>query len=756
MWNIIHGIWSRKFLFVAVFGVAVMAVVYYLATVDVSYTPQTRLLVENAENAFTRPQSTLTQRTTVDQNEVVSQVQVLLSADLAGKVIKDLNLAQYPDFRSAEAGDSSFLSSLLGMFGKSQPPSRETVDQRLVEKFFKKLNVYPVSQSRVIVIEFTASDPALAAKVADAVAETYVLATREVKYSAAKSAMTWLAGEIGRLRQTVAASEAAVEEFRARKGLFRTERTTLDAQELAGVNSQIILASAARSEAQARARSIRSLLQKNGAVDGSSDVLRSTVIQRLREQQVTLQRTYADQAATYLPSHPRMVRLQAEIEDFSRQIRSEALKVVNGLESEARVQGAREASLRASLSKLKTKASTSNQDEITLRALEREAEANRSLLQSFLQRFTEASARQDVSVLPAGARIISRAQVLGKPTFPKTKPLFMMGLGGAFLLALLVVFSAEVLSSTAPMAAQRQMAVRQDPVFETPAAPPMSPMPSEQAPMAQPPQAQAEPPPIPAAPAAVSVPPAAKAKGPLPVLGPVIEELTSVTSGGVSLVDAGAVCVNDPLSDFALAIRRVYQVLANDIRSTGNKRIIWTSGEDLDDRAAVMANLARTFAQNGGKAIAVDADPDSDEMAEVFMAGTGLGLSDLLSGQAAFTDAVTRDPLSGLHILRQGGQATEMQGLFSSKRMDYLLDALDQAYDVVILNAAPMTEQSAHAIAAKAGGAVICAQATKSGKRAGSEALQTLMALNIPKISAVTVQSDNVFSRLLSKYRRAA
>ena len=760
MWNIIHGIWSRKFLFVAVFGVAVMAVVYYLATVDVSYTPQTRLLVENAENAFTRPQSTLTQRTTVDQNEVVSQVQVLLSADLAAKVIKDLNLAQYPDFRPAGAGDSSFLSKLLGMFGKSRPPSRETVDQRLVEKFFKKLNVYPVSQSRVIVIEFTASDPALASKVANAVAETYVLATREVKYSAAKSAMTWLAGEIGRLRQTVAASEAAVEEFRARKGLFKTERTTLNAQELAGVNSQIILAGAARSEAQARARSIRDLLKKNGAVDGSSDVLRSTVIQRLREQQVALQRTYADQAATYLPSHPRMVRLQAEIGDFSRQIRSEALKVVNGLENEARVQGAREASLRASLSKLKTKASTSNQDEITLRALEREAEANRSLLQTFLQRFTEASARQDVSVLPAGARIISRAQVLGKPTFPKTKPLFMMGLGGAFLLALLVVFSAEVLSSTAPMAAQRQMAVRQDPVFGTPAAPPpMPPMPPEQVPLAEPPQAHAAPPPpspMPAAPTVESAPPVAKAKGPLPVLGPVIEELTSVTSGGVSLVDAGAVCVNDPLSDFALAIRRVYQVLANDIRSTGNKRIIWTSGEDMDDRAAVMANLARTFAQNGGKAIAVDADPDSDELAEAFMAGTGLGLSDLLSGQAAFTDAVTRDPLSGLHILRQGAQATEMQGLFSSKRMDYLLDALDQAYDVVILNAAPMTEQSAHAIAAKAGSAVICAQATKSGKRAGAEALQTLMALNIPKISAVTVQSDNVFSRLLSRYRRAA
>ena len=763
MWNIVHGIWARKLLFIAVFGLSVMAVAYYLATVDASYTPQTRLLVENAENAFTRPQTNTNPRTIVDQNEVVSQVQVLLSADLANKVIRDLDLAQYREFNSAKSDGNSLISRILGVFGKSKPVSRETTEQRILEKFIKKLNVYPVSQSRVIVVEFTASNPELAAKVANAVGETYVLATREVKYSAAKSAMTWLAGEIGRLRQTVAVSEAAVEEFRARKGLFKTERTTLNAQELAGVNSQIILAGAARSEAQARAKAIRDLLKNRGAVDGSSDVLRSTVIQRLREQQVALQRTYADQAATYLPNHPRMVRLQAEINDFSRQIRAEALKVVNGLENEASVQGAREASLRASLAKLKTKASTSNQDEITLRALEREAEANRSLLQTFLQRFSEASARQDVSVLPAGARIISKAQILGKPTFPKTKPLFMMGLGGAFLLALLVVFAVEVLSATAPAALAGQGAGRKDPMFEAPATPAPHPVPT---PMPQPAQAQPAPAPMPppsspAAPAADAAPArcapsAVPATGPLPVLGPVIEELTPVTSGGISLADAGAVCVNDPLCDYALAIRRVYEAVVTEVLATGNKRILWTSGEDLDDRAAILANLARTFAQNGAKVIAVDTDFDSDEMAEVFLAGKGLGLSDLLAGRAAFTDAVARDPLSSLHILRQGGQADQVQGLFDAKRMDYLLDALDQAYDFVILNAAPMTEESAHAVAAKAGSALICAQGTRSGKRAGSKAMQTLMTHGVHRILAVTVQSDNVFSRLLSKYRSAA
>ncbi|MGI9414779.1 MAG: hypothetical protein ACR2PM_13985, partial [Hyphomicrobiales bacterium] len=326
------------------------------------------------------------------------------------------------------------------------------------------------------------------------------------------------------------------------------------------------------------------------------------------------------------------------------------------------------------------------------------------------------------------------------PTFPKIKPLFMMGLGGAFLLALLVVFSAEVLSATAP-GAQVQTMMRREPVFEAPTAP-VAPQPVAA--------------PRPTVQAAASAQPAPPAEGPLPAFGPVLEELNSVTSGGLSLTDAGAICVNDPLSDFSLAIRRVYQVLKDEARTTGNKRFVWTSGEDLDDRAAVLANLARTFAQNGAKIIAVDADPDSDEMAEVFMAGEGLGLSDLLTGRAAFTDAVTRDPMSSLQILRQGGQAAPAQSLFGGKRMDYVLDALDQAYDFVLVNAAPMTERSAHAIAAKAGSALVCAADTRSGKRAGAEAIRTLKALHVPKVAAVTVHSDNVFSRLLAKYRRAA
>lgn len=756
--NLLHGMWKRKLIMIGVFAIVMTAVVGWLSVAERTYTPEVRILVEGNENVFTQPQASQNQRATVDKNEVASQVQVLLSNDLAQQVAKHLDLAQYSEFGGAPKKDS-LLTKLFKVLGIHNEPNAQSVQQRVIERYFEKLSVYPVLESRVIAVEFTSTDPELAAKVANAVAETYVLATRQLKFDAAKDAMKWLSGEIGRLRETVAKSEAAVEEFRARKGLFQADKTTLDAQELAGINSQIILASAARSEAQARAKSIREMLKSKGGVDASSDVLKSNVIQRLREQQVTLQRTVADLQSTYLPTHPRMTRLSAEIKNLSAQIRAEALKIVESLENEARIQAAREAELRAELAKLKTRTSTSNQDEITLRALEREAEANRNLLQTFLQRFTEASARQDISALPAGARIISRAQVLGKPTFPNTKPLFLMGLAGALVAAFLAAFIAEVLSLS-PVPAGAVAAVRHEPALAPRTYPADAP---DSAPaVAGSPQPGARPhepeliiaePDVKAPPPAAPRPMVPKA---LPQFGPVLAELPALNSEKLGLVPAGMSTVSDPTAEFSLGIRKICQQLREAGRQSGAKRYVWTCADDLEDKVPVLVNLARTFAQNGVKTVLVDTDFESDELAETFALKPGIGLSDLLSGRAAFTDAIVRDRASGVHVIRQGKALDAAQAQLASERMDYILNALDQAYDVVLINVAPMNEPAAHSVAPKAGFAVVFAEATKAGRQHGAEAIHLLETLGVQNRAGVTVQSNGVFDKLLSKYRRAA
>ena len=116
------------------------------------------------------------------------------------------------------------------------------------------------------------------------------------------------ASQIESLRQKVVETEAAAEEYRARAGLLKGTQSTLSAQELQELSSQIVLAEAQRVDARAKANSIRDQLAQGGKVDASTEALNSPLIQRLREQQAALSRSRAQLAITYLPSHPKLAR----------------------------------------------------------------------------------------------------------------------------------------------------------------------------------------------------------------------------------------------------------------------------------------------------------------------------------------------------------------------------------------------------------------------------------------------------------------
>ena len=97
-----------------------------------------------------------------------------------------------------------------------------------------------------------------------------------------------------------------------------------------------------RTEAEERAKSIKNILATKGTVVGSTDVLNSTIVQSLREQQVTSARRVAELSATYLPGHPKMIAAQNDLRNIDRQIRNEALKLVDSLDQQARIAAARE------------------------------------------------------------------------------------------------------------------------------------------------------------------------------------------------------------------------------------------------------------------------------------------------------------------------------------------------------------------------------------------------------------------------------
>ena len=279
-----------------------------------------------------------------------------------------------------------------------------TPEERVLEAYYDRLRV-PVEKSHVIVIDSSRRIPSSPR----ARHAPHLKRQQEAKQDQARSASTWLSGEIETMRKKVADAEAKVEAFRAKSNLLvGPNNTTLSVQQLGDLNGQLAAARAQKSDADAKARLIRDML-KSGEPIELSDILNSELIRRLSEQRVTLRAQLAEQSSSLLGNHPRIKELRAQIADLDIQIRKEAEILARSLENDAKLADAKVAAQLSTFDQLKSQAVTSNEDDVQLRALERDAKSQRDLLESYLAKYREATARDTIASTPADARVISRA-----------------------------------------------------------------------------------------------------------------------------------------------------------------------------------------------------------------------------------------------------------------------------------------------------------------------------------------------------------
>jgi hypothetical protein len=181
-------------------------------------------------------------------------------------------------------------------------------------------------------------------------------------------------------------------------------------------------------------------------------VLNSELTRRLSEQRVTLRAQLAEQSSTLLDGHPRIKELKAQIADLDKQLREEAGKISRSLENDSRIADARVENLSANLDQLKKQATSTNGQDIQLRALDREAKAERDLLESYLAKYREATARESIDAAPADGRIISRGIVSNTPSYPKKLPIVLIATLATLMLTTGYVVSGELLRMTSPRA----------------------------------------------------------------------------------------------------------------------------------------------------------------------------------------------------------------------------------------------------------------------------------------------------------------
>lgn len=751
--DVLHGVLRRKLFVVGTTALALAGSLAFVTVAKPQYTSEAQVIVENMATPYDRAQGPDELRAEpLDDRTILSQVSILKSQDLALRVVELLRLQDREEFKGLKNGRVGTLKLILIALGFADDPRKMTPEERAMLRYYDGLTVYQVPESSVIALKFSGGDAATSAELLNTLTSQYVAETAETRVKPTVRAREWLGQQIEDLRAKVSASEKTVEEYRSTAGLLKGETSTLNNQDLTELNRQITAAETARTDAEERAKSIRNMLSEKGAVDDSIDVLNSPIIQRLREQQVAAASKVAELSATYLSSHPKMIAAQNDVRNVDKQVRREALKIVDSLQEQARIAAGRQAALSQRLQQIKNVASNANLDEVKLKALERNAAADRALLESLMLRYADASARQDPASQPALARIIQQAAVPSLPSFPRKGPTvllislagLLLSLGLSFLMEIMAAASRQSVRSLTPStqsaARPAQTLHRHDPQLPEHANAAATDLEEQEiaarvasatgaVPFARPavkvsgigtaePRKQAE-----------SVVTATRNNAPLALfsLGSSVLENQQLLRSTVSQDDGALGSAAATVADWVATTAAKEKLKRFAVVSVGTGGVV---------SATATVAIARALAARGKRVMMLDLS--SSEAGAHTLAGlpSGPGLVDLIAGKANFTSIVARDTQSSAHIVRLGMNRSADAVALLTQKLDQILQTLNGIYDTVFINAGELSS-SAQIMAGKVQAALLLAPAVRQHEVA--MAVQALKASGMNAVEFVAL-----------------
>ncbi|CCD92770.1 putative exopolysaccharide biosynthesis protein [Bradyrhizobium sp. ORS 375] len=637
-----------QFILVVIAACLCLGVGYYMATPS-TYTATASLIIDSRKNQLFQQQSVLGD-IPIDSASVESQVQIIKSETIALAVIKDLRLTDDSEF----AGSPGLIGTVTGWIGDvlGSDRSRSEFDKlrRTTESFANRLTVRRVGLTYIIEIGFRSLSPDRAAQIANAVADAYVVDQLDAKYKATKRATSWLQDRIKELREQASAAERAVVNFKAQNNIVESGGRLMNEQQLAELNSQMVVAKTQVSEAKARLDRIEAVLladNPESTVDGTvADTLNSQVVSKLRSQYLDLATREADWSARYGRNHLAAVNLRNQMAGIRSSIMDELRRLAESYKSDLEIANQRAASIEKQVDQAVSASRVTNEAQVSLRDLESKSQSYRALHDNFLQRYMESVQQQSFPITEA--RIITQASRPLKPSAPKLS--IVLSIAGAagllfgFGLGRLRDLSDRVFRTTDEVEAQLQahcLAIlpRIEPQLNLPA--PTGP------------------------------------RGPRQV----------VPDGGLYWH-----VVHNPFSGFTESVRAI-KVAADIAARNGAGRVIgFTSSLPNEGKSTVAAGFAELLAQSGARTILIDGDLRNPSLTRGLMPEAEVGVLEVLSGKRDMSQVMWREPETGLDMLPAviPSRHAQTSDVLASAAMRNLIDDLRKRYDYVVVDLSPL------------------------------------------------------------------
>ena len=400
-------LWRRRILIVTITLGVLFAAGLYIVVTKPSYTAGAAILVDPRDLKTTNIDSVLP-GIGADSAAIASQVSVIESRDFLGKVFADLHLDADPDYSS-----NGFASQLLGLFRPTKPIDPEAVFQR----FQSTVSVDREGLTYVIDVNVKSPDPVKAARIANAIVELYISGTAAQQTTATNDVTTTLNGKIAALETDVSQADQAVEDFKQKNQIFdETTGGTLQSQ-VDALSGQVIAAQDALDQAETKYDQAVAAGKSAEALSQLSDIWSSPATEKLRDDYNTRAAALASAQATFGPKHPNVIQAKAELSKVQGLLIREAARITKELKSNRDLARTALAKTTQSLDALRQKSSQSDVAEVQLRALQRKADAARSVLADFQKRSQETS--QMGGLQSSQVHVISSAAPPPEPTWPK-------------------------------------------------------------------------------------------------------------------------------------------------------------------------------------------------------------------------------------------------------------------------------------------------------------------------------------------------
>jgi capsular exopolysaccharide synthesis family protein len=561
---------------------------------------------------------------------IENQLAIIRSSVFLRRVVEKENLVSDPEFGVDPSAEHPGAPASQGSGDEAIPPDVLAS----IEALKRAMTAARIGQGFTLSISITSTNPAKAARLANAIANAYVVEKLDARFEAAKRASAWLSDRLVDLRKQLRESEEAVAKFRVDHGFVQSaSNVTLNQQQLSELNAKLLDARADLAQKKARVDVLSSIEAKGGNVQSLPD-LASPALAALRQQDSVISQKEADLVARYNDRHPLVVNVRAERRDVQRAIAAESQRLAANVRNEYELAKAKVDTLEKSFRELTGQTGIDDKTAITLRELERTAAVNKNLFEDFLKK---AKITQEQSSFQAReARIITSAIVPTVQSYPN-KTRFM---SVAFVIGLLLGIGGAAAKEklNAGFVTSRQA----EEMLQLPLLASVQRMPG----------------------------------------GEIIEKGKPIK---IPMLPALL-----PLSRYSEAIRTLRSGIQMTDVDHPPKVIQVTSTVPGEGKSTIAISLAVSAAASGLRVLLIDGDLRHPSGSKFFELHKEAGLVDMLVGNADVQSVIKYQEQLKLYILPAGSRSRNPSDLLGSERMKVFLDHCRESFDLVVVDTPPI------------------------------------------------------------------